>query len=87
MATFQEETLGIAMAGELTVFTLIGHLKAKGILSKDETVEIYERTLVALESYPKHEAALAVARQTLDQMATIAQRAPQGVPPPWRANS
>lgn len=87
MPTYEEETLGIALAGELTVFTLIGHLKAKGILSKEETVEIYERTLVALESYPKYEASLAVARETLDQMATVAQRAPKGVPPPWSAIS
>jgi hypothetical protein len=78
MGTYEEETLGAALAGELAVFSLIGHLKAKGILSKAETIAIYEETLTALELYPHDDPAVRVARKILDQMAQIAAKAPKG---------
>lgn len=80
MSTREDETLGIALAGELTVFALIGHLKAKGFLSKEETITIYEQTLTALESYPRDDPAVREARKILDQMAQIASSAPKGAP-------
>lgn len=76
MTTPEQETLGIALAGELTVFALIGHLKAKGLLSKEDTVAIYEQTLSAIEKYPVNDPAVGMARQILDQMASIAAKAP-----------
>jgi hypothetical protein len=79
MGAYEEDTLGAALAGQLTVFSLIGHLKAKGILSKAETIAIYEHTLTALESYPRDDPAVRVARKLLDQMAQIAAKAPKGV--------
>jgi hypothetical protein len=79
MSTSENETRGIALAAELIVFDLIGHLKAKGILSKEDTITIYERTLVALEAYPHDDLAIREARKILDQMAQIAAKAPKDV--------
>ena len=69
---------GIAMAGELVIFRLIGVLFAKGILSKEETAAIYEDTLTTLEEYPKNDPLVAVARRIIDQMGQIAAKGPKG---------
>lgn len=76
----EQETLGIALAAELTVFSLIGHMKAKGLLSREETITIYEQTLTALESYPHYDLAVQEARKILDRMAQIASLAPKDGP-------
>jgi hypothetical protein len=80
MGSRDDEVFGIALAGELTVFALIGHMKAKGLLSKEETVAIYEETLLALELYPHHDSSVEVARKILDQMAQIAAKSPKDGP-------
>jgi hypothetical protein len=72
----EHETQGVALAGELIVFALIGYMKKKGLLSKEDTVAIYEETLTALEAYPHHDLAVQEARKILDQMAHIAAKAP-----------
>lgn len=82
MDQYHTETLGIALAGELTTFSLIGHLLNKGVLSKQEAVAIYEQTLMALEAYPQFDEAIQVARRILDQMAAIASKAPPRAPTP-----
>ncbi len=76
------ETRGITMAGEMVSFALIGHLLNKGVLTKAETVAIYEQVLSALEAYPQFDKAVEVARRILDQMADIASKAPPSVPKP-----
>jgi len=78
---------GIAIAGELIAFELIGILKAKGILSKEETVAIYENVLQALERYPKNDPMIGEARKIIDQMAQIAATSPKGAggPPSGRS--
>ena len=80
MANEENETRGIALAGELLAFTLIGFLKSKGILSYNETVTIYEQTLMALEAYPHDDLSVREARKIVDQMAQIASKAPKDVP-------
>jgi hypothetical protein len=80
MSTPEDETRGIALAGELIVFALIGHLKSKGILSKEETIAIYEQTLTTLESYSNLDPSVQEARKILDQMAQIATKAPKDNP-------
>jgi hypothetical protein len=68
---------GIAIAGELVAFELVGILKAKGLLSKDETVAIYENVLQGLESYPQNDPIIGEARKIIDQMAQIAATGPK----------
>ena len=79
---------GTAMAGELIAFNLIGVLKAKGILSTEETVAFYENVLQAMERYPKNDPMVGEARKIIDQMAQIAATAPKGTgaPPSGRSS-
>jgi len=75
----EHETRGIALAGELIVFNLIGHLKAKGVLSYNDTVAIYEQTLMALEAYPRDDLSIREARKIVDYMAQFASKAPKDI--------
>lgn len=71
-----EQTRGMAMVGQLLSFQLIGILKAKGILSKAETVGIYDSTLSQLEALPPDFPGIGEARKILDQMLGIASKSP-----------
>jgi hypothetical protein len=78
---------GMAMAGEMIAFNLIGILKAKGLLSKEETVAIYENVLQTMERFPRNDPIVGEARKIIDQMAQIAATGPKGAgaPPSGRS--
>jgi hypothetical protein len=67
----EDETRGIALAGQLVAFQTILCLVEKRLITKKDAVTVFERTLTGLEAYPHFDRAVEEARRILDQMAQI----------------
>lgn len=69
------EARAVGLAAQATVYSLLGHLRTKGILSDDEVAHVFDQALVLLEEH-QDDAALRVARVLVESMAGTIGRIP-----------
>ncbi|MBG7615334.1 hypothetical protein IWC96_08565 [Brevundimonas sp. BAL450] len=69
------EARGAALAAQATVYSLVGHLKAKGVLTEGEVAHVFDQALVLLEEHGD-DTSLRVARVLVESMASTVARIP-----------
>lgn len=70
MFTPEDETRGLAFIGHSLAFTLMQRLKARGVLTGEDTAWIIETCLEAVEHAPDSDS-MRVARHLLDALAKV----------------